>query len=78
MEIGIIWLSIFDILMKLISYVPCSIPLEPLFMEGSLPPTAYNVVKNEEFRGEIRVALTFTPEVILFFLWLLLNQHHNL
>ncbi|XP_062146732.1 elicitor-responsive protein 3 [Alnus glutinosa] len=40
-----------------------NIPLEPLFMEGSLFPTAYNVVKNEEFRGEIRVALTFTPEV---------------
>jgi hypothetical protein len=37
-------------------------------MEGSLPPTVYNVVKDEEFRGEIRVALTFTPEVILFFL----------
>lgn len=31
-------------------------------MEGSLPPTAYNVVKDGEFCGEIRVALTFTPE----------------
>ncbi|XP_059443690.1 elicitor-responsive protein 3 [Corylus avellana] len=40
-----------------------NISLEPLFMEGSLPPTAYNVVKDEEFRGEIRVALTFTPVV---------------
>ncbi|KAG2681238.1 hypothetical protein I3760_11G135000 [Carya illinoinensis] len=40
-----------------------NIPLEPLFMEGSLPPAAYNVVKDEEFRGEIRVGLTFTPEV---------------
>ena len=48
-------------------YDPCSVPLEPLFMEGSLPPTAYNVVKDQEFRGEIRVGLTFTPEVILCF-----------
>lgn len=40
-----------------------SISLEPLFMEGSLPPTAYNVVKNQEYCGEIRVGLTFTPEV---------------
>ncbi|XP_023918202.1 elicitor-responsive protein 3 [Quercus suber] len=39
-----------------------TVPLEPLFMEGSLPPTAYNVVKDQEFRGEIRVGLTFTPE----------------
>lgn len=43
---------------------PCSIPLEPLFDEGSIPPTVYNVVKGEEFRGEIKVGLTFTPEVI--------------
>lgn len=43
---------------------PCSIPLEPVFMEGNLPPTVYNVVKDGEFRGEIRVGLTFTPEVI--------------
>lgn len=48
-------------------YDPCSVPLEPLFLEGSLPPTAYNVVKDQEFRGEIRVGLTFTPEVILCF-----------
>lgn len=40
-----------------------SISLEPLFMEGSLPPTAYNVVKNQEYCGEIRLGLTFTPEV---------------
>ncbi|KAH9732114.1 Elicitor-responsive protein 3 [Citrus sinensis] len=39
-----------------------TISLEPLFMEGSLPPTAYNVVKNQEYCGEIRVGLTFTPE----------------
>ncbi|KAH9732113.1 Elicitor-responsive protein 3 [Citrus sinensis] len=41
-----------------------TISLEPLFMEGSLPPTAYNVVKNQEYCGEIRVGLTFTPEII--------------
>ncbi|XVF52853.1 hypothetical protein PTKIN_Ptkin05aG0052000 [Pterospermum kingtungense] len=39
-----------------------TIPLEPLFMEGSLPPTVYNVVKDEEYRGEIKLGLTFTPE----------------
>ncbi|XP_020241394.1 elicitor-responsive protein 3-like [Asparagus officinalis] len=39
----------------------CKICLEPLFMEGSLPPTVYNVVKDQEYRGEIKVALTFTP-----------------
>ncbi|GMY30248.1 elicitor-responsive protein 3 [Fagus crenata] len=39
-----------------------TIPLEPLFMEGSLPPTTYNVVKDQEYRGEIRVGITFTPE----------------
>ncbi|KAI8545184.1 hypothetical protein RHMOL_Rhmol07G0021900 [Rhododendron molle] len=39
-----------------------TIPLEPLFDEGSVPPTVYNVVKDEEFHGEIKVGLTFTPE----------------
>ncbi|KAJ0053106.1 hypothetical protein Pint_00367 [Pistacia integerrima] len=39
-----------------------TIPLEPLFMEGSLPPTVYNVVKDQEYRGEIKVGLSFTPE----------------
>ncbi|MQL74472.1 hypothetical protein Taro_006845 [Colocasia esculenta] len=39
-----------------------TIPLEPLFMEGSLPPTIYNVVKDQEYRGEIKVGLTFKPE----------------
>ena len=39
------------------------IPLQPLFVENSLPPMAYHVVKDEEYRGEVRVALTFTPQV---------------
>ncbi|XP_030928399.1 elicitor-responsive protein 3-like [Quercus lobata] len=39
-----------------------TIPLEPVFMEGSLRPTAYSVVKDGEYCGEIRVGLTFTPE----------------
>ncbi|XP_021602223.1 elicitor-responsive protein 3 isoform X2 [Manihot esculenta] len=39
-----------------------TIPLEPLFMEGKLPPTAYNVIKDQEYKGEIRVGLTFTPQ----------------
>ncbi|XP_057997707.1 elicitor-responsive protein 3-like isoform X1 [Hevea brasiliensis] len=40
-----------------------TIPLEPLFLEGNLPSTAYKVVKEQEYKGEIRVGLTFTPEV---------------
>ncbi|XP_044492378.1 elicitor-responsive protein 3-like [Mangifera indica] len=40
-----------------------TIPLEPLFIEGSLPPTVYNVVKDQKYCGEIKVGLTFTPEV---------------
>ncbi|KAL8112416.1 elicitor-responsive protein 3-like [Apium graveolens] len=40
------------------------IPLEALFEERSIPPTSYNVVKDEEFCGEIRVGLTFTPEEV--------------
>ncbi|XP_047967446.1 16 kDa phloem protein 2-like [Salvia hispanica] len=39
-----------------------TIPLQPLFVENSLPPMAYHVVKDEEYRGEVRVALTFTPQ----------------
>nr|XP_023897354.1 elicitor-responsive protein 3-like isoform X1 [Quercus suber] len=39
-----------------------TVPLDPLFTEGSLPPTAYSVVKDGEYCGEIRVGLTFTPE----------------
>ncbi|XWS38394.1 hypothetical protein CRYUN_Cryun19dG0127300 [Craigia yunnanensis] len=37
-----------------------TISLEPVFMEGNLPPTTYNAVKDEEYRGEIRLGLTFT------------------
>ncbi|KAG6400459.1 hypothetical protein SASPL_137291 [Salvia splendens] len=39
-----------------------TIPLQPLFVENSLPPMAYHVVKDEEYHGEVRVALTFTPQ----------------
>ncbi|KAL1540146.1 16 kDa phloem protein 2-like [Salvia divinorum] len=39
-----------------------TIPLQPLFVEDSLAPMAYHVVKDEEYRGEIRVGLTFTPQ----------------
>lgn len=41
-----------------------SVPLEAVFIEGNLPPTPYNVVNQEkEYHGEIKVGLTFTPEV---------------
>ncbi|KAL8114566.1 elicitor-responsive protein 3-like isoform X2 [Apium graveolens] len=40
------------------------IPLEAVFEERRIPPTAYNVVKDQEFRGHIRVGLTFTPEEV--------------
>ncbi|KAG8065421.1 hypothetical protein GUJ93_ZPchr0004g39228 [Zizania palustris] len=39
-----------------------TIPLEAIYTEGSIPTTVYNVVKDEEYRGEIKVGLTFTPE----------------
>uniref|UniRef100_A0A0C9SAF4 TSA: Wollemia nobilis Ref_Wollemi_Transcript_3741_851 transcribed RNA sequence n=1 Tax=Wollemia nobilis TaxID=56998 RepID=A0A0C9SAF4_9CONI len=40
-----------------------TIPLEGLFMEGSLPPAPYNVVlPDQSYCGEIRVGLTFTPK----------------
>uniref|UniRef100_A0A2P2LDG9 Uncharacterized protein MANES_02G025000 n=2 Tax=Rhizophora mucronata TaxID=61149 RepID=A0A2P2LDG9_RHIMU len=39
-----------------------TIPLDPVFLEGSLPPAGYSVVKNGEYCGEIRVGLTFSPE----------------
>ncbi|KAK9910560.1 hypothetical protein M0R45_034516 [Rubus argutus] len=40
-----------------------NIPLEPVFMEGNLPPTSYSVVnEDKEYHGEITVGLTFTPE----------------
>ena len=53
------------------SYAKCAffciyrIPLDAVFVEGSLPETAYNVVKDQEYCGEIKVALTFTAEVML-------------
>ncbi|KAJ0967087.1 hypothetical protein J5N97_024004 [Dioscorea zingiberensis] len=37
------------------------IPLEALFTEGNIPVTVYNVVKDEEYRGEIKIGLSFTP-----------------
>ncbi|XP_047063459.1 elicitor-responsive protein 3-like [Lolium rigidum] len=37
-----------------------SIPLEAVLLEGSLPPTVHRIVKDEEYRGEIKIALTFT------------------
>ncbi|XP_057508463.1 elicitor-responsive protein 3 [Actinidia eriantha] len=39
-----------------------TIPLEPLFTEGSIPPTSYSVVKDQEFCGEVKVGLTFTHQ----------------
>ncbi|KFK40522.1 hypothetical protein AALP_AA2G006600 [Arabis alpina] len=38
-----------------------TIPLEPVFVEGEIQPTAYNVVKDGEFKGEIWIALSFKP-----------------
>ncbi|KAK7274551.1 hypothetical protein RIF29_15647 [Crotalaria pallida] len=38
------------------------IPIDAVIEEGSLPETPYNVVKDGEYRGEIKVALTFNPE----------------
>ncbi|XP_010676509.2 elicitor-responsive protein 3 [Beta vulgaris subsp. vulgaris] len=37
-----------------------TIPLEPVFHEGRVPTTSYNVVKNQEFRGQIKLSLSFT------------------
>ncbi|WVZ74458.1 hypothetical protein U9M48_022637 [Paspalum notatum var. saurae] len=39
-----------------------TIPLEAVYTERSIPPTLYNVVKDEKYFGEIKVGLTFTPE----------------
>uniref|UniRef100_A0ACD5V4K4 Uncharacterized protein n=1 Tax=Avena sativa TaxID=4498 RepID=A0ACD5V4K4_AVESA len=39
-----------------------TIPLDAVYSEGNIPPTVYNVVKDEEYRGEIKIGLTFTPE----------------
>lgn len=52
----------------------CRVPLKPLFLGGNIPPTAYRVVKEENYKGEIKVALTFTPAQVirdksLFFFW---------
>ncbi|KAG6579491.1 Elicitor-responsive protein 3, partial [Cucurbita argyrosperma subsp. sororia] len=38
------------------------IPLDPVYHEGSLPATVYNVVKDEQYCGEIKVGLNFAPE----------------
>ncbi|RDX88438.1 Elicitor-responsive protein 3, partial [Mucuna pruriens] len=43
-----------------------TIPLAALFTEGTIPPTSYNVVKDGQFCGEIKVGLTFTPQVLSF------------
>ena len=50
---------------KYVFFSTCRIPQDALFVEGSLPETAYNVVKDQEYCGEIKVALTFTAEVML-------------
>lgn len=42
------------------------IHLEPVFVEGSIPETAFNVVKEQKYCGEVKVALTFNPEVFSF------------
>ncbi|CAI0476368.1 unnamed protein product [Linum tenue] len=39
-----------------------TIPLDAVFDEGSVPPTSYNVVKDGEYKGSIRVGLTFKRE----------------
>ncbi|XP_073045153.1 16 kDa phloem protein 2-like [Primulina eburnea] len=38
------------------------IPLEPVFVEEAMPPAAYNLVKDEQYRGEIIVGLKFVPQ----------------
>ncbi|KAM0949451.1 putative C2 domain-containing protein [Dioscorea sansibarensis] len=41
-----------------------TISLEALFTEGegNIPVTIYNVIKDQEYCGEIKVGLSFTPE----------------
>ncbi|XP_039133258.1 elicitor-responsive protein 3-like [Dioscorea cayenensis subsp. rotundata] len=41
-----------------------TIPLKALFKEGegNIPVTIYNVVKDKEYCGEIKIGLSFTPE----------------
>ncbi|ESW11956.1 hypothetical protein PHAVU_008G073400 [Phaseolus vulgaris] len=38
------------------------INLEPVFDVGSIPESSYNVVKDQNYCGEVKVALTFNPE----------------
>ncbi|KAL2461596.1 C2 domain-containing protein [Abeliophyllum distichum] len=38
-----------------------TIPLGPVCAEGNIPPTMYNVVKDDRYCGEIRVGLVFNP-----------------
>ncbi|KAL2902452.1 Elicitor-responsive protein 3 [Bienertia sinuspersici] len=38
----------------------CNIPLESVMEEGKVPAAPYNVVKDQEFRGQIKVSLSFT------------------
>lgn len=40
-----------------------TISLEPLFTEGSITTTSYNVVKDQKYCGEIRIGLTFRSQV---------------
>jgi hypothetical protein len=47
----------------------CRIKLEGVIEEeGSIPETAFSVVKDQEYCGEVKVALTFNPEVHLSFM----------
>ncbi|XP_057980456.1 elicitor-responsive protein 3-like [Malania oleifera] len=39
-----------------------TIPLRSVFAEGSIPPTAYNLVNDGEYCGEIKIGLNFTPK----------------
>lgn len=47
-------------------FIPISIPLRSVFEAGNVPQQAYNVVKDKKFQGEVRVGLTFKPEVIIY------------
>ncbi|KAJ8512404.1 hypothetical protein OPV22_002838 [Ensete ventricosum] len=38
------------------------IPLEAVFFEGNVPPTVYNVVKDQKYCGEIKIGLSFIAE----------------
>ncbi|CAL9076214.1 unnamed protein product [Musa acuminata var. zebrina] len=39
-----------------------TIPLEAVFFEGNIPPTVYNVVKDQRYCGEIKIGLSFIAE----------------